>query len=283
MPLAKQYRHQYVPAGDRQADNPVFRNRLYHYLCDDSGYGRPALIDLLAVEFGLRADSRKFFDDQRVEVILSVVSVAANALALIAGDPGRREVRHYYAEKRQNLIAFVRRLFEEEHLAYRIDEVGEVHPLIDDAYQRTRRSAVEALSAARYEGARAAIDSAFAAQTTAGFDTVRAVGDMFFGVETVFKLVVDSNQDLTAVSVSEAFTKIVAARHASSPPAVQQSATRMVNSFAKWADACHPFRHGQRHEEVVSPPPELAILLLSQGAAFVRWLVSMDAGRPPPV
>jgi hypothetical protein len=66
-------------------------------------------------------------------------------------------------------------------------------------------------------------------------------------------------------------------------PVATMAGARLAQSFADWVDAAHPYRHGQKSEEPVEPPEELAVLLVSQGASFVRWLVDLDQQLNPKV
>jgi hypothetical protein len=54
------------------------------------------------------------------------------------------------------------------------------------------------------------------------------------------------------------------------------TAARMLSSFDDWVNAAHPFRHGHNTEVPVSLPDDLAVLLVSQGAGFIRWLADID-------
>jgi len=46
--------------------------------------------------------------------------------------------------------------------------------------------------------------------------------------------------------------------------------------FADWVDAVHNYRHGQGLPEPVAPPIDLTVYMLSSGASFLRWLVTID-------
>ena len=53
-------------------------------------------------------------------------------------------------------------------------------------------------------------------------------------------------------------------------------AHKQLNSLREWIDAAHFYRHEPGTEEPAQPPIEIAIELVSQGAAWLRWLVTMD-------
>jgi hypothetical protein len=51
---------------------------------------------------------------------------------------------------------------------------------------------------------------------------------------------------------------------------------RILASFQDWIAACHQYRHEPGTEEPAQPPLSLAIMLVSQGAGFIRWLIQID-------
>jgi hypothetical protein len=54
-----------------------------------------------------------------------------------------------------------------------------------------------------------------------------------------------------------------------------------VDAFRDWVDAAHFYRHEAGREAVAQPPLSLAILLISAGASFLRWLAEFDAAAHP--
>jgi hypothetical protein len=59
------------------------------------------------------------------------------------------------------------------------------------------------------------------------------------------------------------------------------AAAKLLASFKDWIEECHFYRHepGQP-DEIAQPPIELAVHLVSVGAAFLRLLIELDEGRP---
>jgi hypothetical protein len=55
-----------------------------------------------------------------------------------------------------------------------------------------------------------------------------------------------------------------------------EQSTQLADSLKAWTDAAHWYRHGQGKEEPKQPPASLAILSISAGAAFLRWLAEID-------
>ncbi len=62
-----------------------------------------------------------------------------------------------------------------------------------------------------------------------------------------------------------------------------RAANKQVASFKDWVDASHNYRHEQGSEEPVQPPIDLAILAISNGTSFLRWLIAIDQMTSPKV
>lgn len=122
--------------------------------------------------------------------------------------------------------------------------------------------------------------SAFERITVADADTKAAVRDIFDAAESLFKLILQpASPALTEQTADKLLRGVVSRAYATAHASAQQAAGRTCSSFGKWADACHPYRHGHAADHVVAPPMDLAIVLLSQGASFIRWLTEIDPGR----
>ena len=142
-------------------------------------------------------------------------------------------------------VALVRGLFAEEHVAYRIDDDGVVHPLVDQAFEAARVSVIGALGGETFNAARAHFENAIAALEEDPADTRGAVGDCFDAAENLFKLLTGTGQDLTQSNVTATLKPIVDPLHGGLAAATQSHAGRMLPSFADRANAGHPYRHAQ--------------------------------------
>lgn len=63
--------------------------------------------------------------------------------------------------------------------------------------------------------------------------------------------------------------------HSGNPSAVSFG-DQMLEGFAKWVSAGHKYRHGQKTEEPVAPPFDMAVAYVSAGASHIRFLASLD-------
>jgi hypothetical protein len=170
---------------------------------------------------------------------------------------------------------FARRSLLEENLAYTIDDECGVHPLVDLEYERNIASTIASLGIARYAAARSAFEAAQGKLEQNPVDTKGAIRDIFEAAETLTKLITSSGKALDAGFVKAEVEPRLQKLYAKDAVA-QRSSTRSAQSFADWIDAAHPYRHGHGAEEPVAPPLELTVLIASQGASFIRWLVDLD-------
>jgi hypothetical protein len=60
-----------------------------------------------------------------------------------------------------------------------------------------------------------------------------------------------------------------------------RAANKQVAAFKDWVDASHNYRHEAGSEEPVQPPLDLAVLAISNGTAFLRWLIALDQATLP--
>jgi hypothetical protein len=175
-----------------------------------------------------------------------------------------------------------RRIFSQERLAYEIDDNGIVHPAVDKEFQRNRQATVAGLQTPRYANSLAAferISDELAAQPPNGKEAWRAV---FTSVEGLFKLMFPSAQRLNAGAVKGNLKSVVQKLYLGDNVA-QQAADKQVAAFEDWVDASHNYRHEAGSEEPVQPPIDLAVLAISNGTAFLRWLIAIDQATLPKV
>jgi hypothetical protein len=168
-----------------------------------------------------------------------------------------------------------RRIFSEECLAYEIDDVGVVHPAVDKEFQRNRQATVAGLQLPRYSNSLVAferISNELASQPPNGKDAWRAV---FAAVEGLFRLMFSSASQLNAGAVDANLLSLVEKLHREDAVALR-AANKQVASFKDWVDASHNYRHETGSEEPVQPPIDLAVLAISNGTAFLRWLIALD-------
>jgi hypothetical protein len=230
----------------------------------------PDLSQLLERELGVRVKVEhpfswpRFFEKCEVRDLLDCLTLANSYFTKSGMDAGARV---WQTE--------TRRIFTEERLAYEIDEACVVHPAIDQEFQRNRRATVAGLQAARYANSLAAferISDELAALPPNGKDAWRAV---FTATEGLFRLMFRSATQLNAAGIDANLTSLVQRLYGADAVALR-AANKQLASFKDRVDASHNYRHEPGSEEPVQPPIDLAILAISNGTGFLRWLISID-------
>jgi hypothetical protein len=177
-------------------------------------------------------------------------------------------------------LSEARRIFSEEAMAYEIADDGVVHPAVDKEFQRNRQATVAGLQMPRYANSLAAferVSDELASQPPNGKDAWRAV---FTALEGLFRLMFPSATQLNAGAVETNLSGLVQKLYASDPVALR-AANKQLASFKDWVDASHNYRHEPGSEDPVQPPIDLAVLSISTGTAFLRWLIALDQASLP--
>lgn len=291
-PFARLYLERSAPA----QDNPLFRNRLEAYLRANHYGDHAKLTTYLKQEGGLIVPSSylqnvgfyynfpEFFEKTQIEHVLSAITFiwrflrteypewkpAGKGLTLAAMSEGALNYPQANAWH-----AFVERVFREENMAYSVDEKCGVHYFVDEEFERNRVSALKCVELPRYSGVRAAFQAAHGKLERIPPDTKGSIRDIFEAAETLTKLVSGGGKALDAGFVRAELEPRVQKLYTKDAVA-QRSSAKSAQSFADWIDAVHPYRHGHGAEAPIAPPLELTVLLVSQGASFIRWLVDLD-------
>ena len=170
----------------------------------------------------------------------------------------------------------VRKCLAEENLAYEIDAVGGVHPKVDREFQRNMVSAVAGFQSERYQGVRdllAAVEknlSAIPPNYKQAWRSILSAVEVMFSVMFPYAV-------LTHEEIERRLVPLVEGAYAGDP-AAQKAALGLLAAFKGWVAASHIYRH-QPGVGISDPPPDIAILLISNGAAMLRWLVGFDEDR----
>jgi hypothetical protein len=210
----------------------------------------------------------RFFAKCHVRDLLDSITLARNFLRRRAGV----DISQYFEKE-------VRRIFEEEHLAYSIDDHGIVHPAIDKEFQRNRSATVAGLQSARYGNSLVAFERVSEELTSVPPNGKEAWRAVFSAVEGLFRLMFPAAPHLNAGAAETHLAPLIQKIYATDPAATR-AATRQLASFRDWVDSSHNYRHEQGSKEPTQPPIDLAILAISNGTGFLRWLLALDQQRP---
>jgi hypothetical protein len=172
----------------------------------------------------------------------------------------------------------VRRIFEEEQVSYVVDDEGGVHLKVDQEFGRSRVSAIRALAPARYAAVRRAYEEAHSALDAHPPDGKQAIRLTFSAVECLFRLMYSDAHRLSGSDVDKYLKPAIDQQFAKERIA-RQAAHKLAASLKDWIDAAHFYRHEPGAEDPAQPPFQLTVLIVSQGAAFLRWLADLDGQR----
>lgn len=176
------------------------------------------------------------------------------------------------------LINFVNECFIEEGLAYEMNFHGEVRFRPDQEFERNRIFTLRSLTGGDLNAAIDAFNSAFNEFQTDIKKSKSALRYIFEANEIVFKKLVKPQHDcsrLTSKNIDLVQNHILNDIMCHLDETAKNASTKLLESYKKWVDAMHPYRHGQDVEAYDNPPVDLAILALSNGASYLRWLASM--------
>ena len=183
-------------------------------------------------------------------------------------------------DRRGRFLAEARRILKEENLAYEIDEIGGVHPLVDATFSAAMDSAISGMDNPRYAASAECVNRIDGYLLQDPQDFIGAIRAVFGACENTFKLMYGVPR-LDAKTAGERIGGDQQ-RFYTEHPTLQAASAKTLEAFKQWVNAAHFYRHEQGVEEPNQPAPEVAILLVSQGLSFVRWLTALDqkANRP---
>ena len=103
-------------------------------------------------------------------------------------------------------------------------------------------------------------------------DTLTAVRSIYDSAEIIFKIMFGVNR----LSSNEINSKILDRLKKNHTGNTLAAGKMLTQSFGKWVDALHNYRHLEGSEKVSAPPIEFAVAFISAGAGHIRWLLSLE-------
>jgi hypothetical protein len=267
----------YIEKGPPLRDSSRARERLFAHFEEIASHDHAVIARAIHARKGIKIrvrglsepyhDFGEFFREAAVVDLLDVITIIAAMLGPQRGPSRQRDL----------WVRAVRFIFMQENLRYRVDDLGGVHYSPDEAFERVRVSAIGALQAKRYGNAAAEVDRAYKALDEQPMNGKGAVKAIFEAAEIIFRLFVgDTKCQRLGTDEIETFLAPMLAQHYAADEPAKRSASLLAKSFKQWVASAQFQRHGQPVEEPYQPPAEIALTLLSQGTAFVRWLAELD-------
>jgi hypothetical protein len=267
------FTHSYLDRGAPTADNLEFRQRLASFVQLNVADKKYQLSAYIAQETGYtkpyEVAPHTLFYTLPIARALTLVTIVYRFF--LAAD---RAYAPSYKVSSQNWLLFVQRALREENVGYSIDLEGGVHYLVDDEFEHNRRAIIRSLNRPKYAGVLAAFNTAHNYLEPNALDTKAAVRSVFEALEIQTKLMV-TTQNLNKYSAQNLLAEVAVKSLAIDPTATKVLKATFI-AFGEWVDGLHAYRHGQGTAEPVSPPLELAVHILSSGAAFLRLLLDVD-------
>lgn len=169
---------------------------------------------------------------------------------------------------------YVSRVLKEEYLGYRLDEKGGVHFFIDEEFEKNRSSIVSGL--ASQPAVQEAFSKSYEFLDQDKVDTANAIRSMFEALEILYKHIINAEgkERLNSHGVQKNI-KPKLQENLENKPVELKATEHMMDGLCDWIDAGHMYRHGQKTEEMEAPNVEYAVLFISQGASYLRFLLPM--------
>jgi hypothetical protein len=273
VPQGQRFSLVYLRRDEQLEDSVTMRRRLgaavheHRYRHD----GFPAYLfrrtGLPYASFFGQADWMEYFVKLELKYVLDSVTIFLDHMSELerTGEPSHR--RHTQIH-RPAFLREVRQIFAEEGVRYSVDDRGGVHLSVDEQFETSRAATVQAMGSPRYTGALASLEAGYRALDGVPPDGRKAIRDVFGAAENLFKQTF-AQQRLSAQFISHHLKPAVAALPWN--PEALAAGDLICDSFCKWVDAAHKYRHEIDRPDPHQPPLDLAILMVSQGTAFVRW------------
>ncbi|UCI06009.1 hypothetical protein [Mesorhizobium sp. B1-1-8] len=263
-PKGKRFSHVYMRHSDLLPDSERLRNRLATLYSD---YDVERLGEAIEREIGIQIGSYKYglywpniMRSMAIQDVLDSVTLRFNTIA--------------HSPSRDKFLSDVRRVFAEEQIRYRIDDLGGVHFAVDSEFERMRVSTIAVLGASRFRSVREQFESAFLALDKVPPDGKAGIRAAFFATEGLFRLMFPTAHQLSVAEVQKHLKPSVDKIYEGQKPAIYL-AHKQLASFMDWIDGAHFYRHEPGTEEPAQPPLELAVYSISQAGGHIRWLAQL--------
>lgn len=266
--VSKRFSQVYISRGEPDSDSVRMRRRILRtftglklndYVGGDD-IERVLGVEVEAGSWGYRWET--FFTNCSLRDFLDTITIVAEI--------ARQKRLHSW----RLWIEEVEIVFREENVCYRVDGNGSVHFTVDAEFERNQVSALAALNAPRYGAARSHYEAGKSALDQTPPQTREAIRQTFECNETLFKLMFPSVTSLGCTEATKKLRPLIDQQFAGTELA---ASGRMLEAFSDWINSAHPYRHGQSVEVPDNPSVQTAVLSVSLGAAFARWLAELDA------
>ncbi|MES2343023.1 MAG: hypothetical protein V4597_15225 [Pseudomonadota bacterium] len=260
-PIGQRFSHVYVENSAPTKDSTKARHRIQQILKRLPYEDQEELSEFLRSELGVFVDEFSNIEKLPIVDFLDAITLIYQFLANT-----NTQLRPADFQR------FCERVFKEENIGYSLDEQGGVHFLVDSEFSRNIQTTVAGLGSSRFIAASRDLQKI---QPALDANDLRlAVRVTFDGAENIFKVMLGGK--VTRLGTDEIKNALKPAIATLYDPPASHSTLKLLDAFAGWVAAAHFYRHAEGAPDPPPPPAEIAILLVSQGAAWVRWLAELD-------
>lgn len=276
-PLGQRYTQVYLEETDAEPVSQVLRNRLGEYFWRSFEPQSEDVMAFLLTELGCdmpgstaRSRVRDFLKRGELRHILD--SITLIRVVLNEYDQGWK--RSGNDRLAWQWVAFAERAFDETASHFLVDEQGGVHPRIDPVFHALKQETLKGLNGSSYASVRAHFNDAFAALDQVPPAGGMAIREMHLALESAFRQAYPKASRMDVSEINN-MLKPAVALHLSGPEL--EASKLMLSSAGSLVTAGHQYRHAPGTAEPTPPSIELTVWMLSQGAAFLRWLIAFNA------
>jgi hypothetical protein len=272
MEKGKKFSQVYLEKGSPLSDSQRMRNRLGAYCWDFSQAESKDLVRKIHIETGAKIPFShgsfilsQFFEKCEIRDLLDSITILFKHYHFGSINVYKAPIWHN----------FVCRVFKEEGAGYRLDELGGVHFYQDEEFERNRVSTISGL--ANQPAVQMAFKKAYSFLDTTSPDTASAIRSVFESLEIMYKHLIkaEGKERLNSFGVQKHLKGIVQSLLSNKPVELKAS-EHILDGFCDWIDAGHMYRHGQKTETTEEPSIEFSVLYISQGAGYLRFLLTLS-------
>lgn len=268
VPTGLPYSHLYIERPQPTGDSAKARARLGNYLDNiDTDFQRQ-IAELLRLELGISVSSHTLTEhiaECSLPQFLDSLTYIFQALPRTEPYTRRKPDREW--------AAFAERVLVEESLTYALDDDGGVHPAPDREFVVSKASTIGVLASARYETVRVLFEKGVS-ELRFPESNNSAIRHTFEACENLFKLML--NGSCARMGETEIEKSLKPQLKQLLVDADYNAAVQMISALKSWTTASHQFRHAQGTEAPSQASTDLAVLMVSTGAAYIRWLAHID-------
>jgi|GEM_PF-994955 len=271
----------YLRPAEPVSDSIRFRVRLGHFIAEYASDDYSELGRYIGRNLGVRIplqgaySFKEWFEKAKLRDVLDVITIVWRFYDYRSKPiPGFRRQDNVMEKHRNIWHKTVSSSFWDEALAYRLDNKCGVHYLVDQEFEFVRAASVTALGEARYRNVHDALDKAYAFLDREIIDTKSSARSAFEALEILAKLIYPEAQSLGKKMIIERLKPLVLQDSVDAPH--EKMAGAILDSLAEFVNGVHYYRHGQPEENIVEPPLNVAVYILSQVSNAIRFLIPVD-------